>query len=107
MTREELDIVTDCIIDNVAQNKDMWYLEWFYDHCTKEEIVDMVDKLMMYVLSLHNLLYESVNGDYYDYMFHWTNKVGVNPYDMNQFDRCFDELIGRGKAKIYEGCDEE
>lgn len=34
--------------------------------------IDLVDV----IASLHNLLYESVNGELYDYMFHWTNKEG-------------------------------
>ena len=38
-----------------------------------DEDIDLVDV----IASLHNLLYESVNGEPYDYMFHWANKEGA------------------------------
>lgn len=37
------------------------------------------------IASLHNLLYEAVTGERYDYMFHWANKVGGDCLD-NIFD---------------------
>ena len=33
------------------------------------------------IASLHNMLYKEVTGEYYDYMFHWANKVGAWVYD--------------------------
>ena len=42
-----------------------------------EEDIDLVDV----IASLHNLLYESVNGEPYNYMFHWANKEGSYCHD--------------------------
>ena len=49
--------------------------------------VDLVD----IIASLHNLLYEAVTGERYDYMFHWANKCGS---DCN--DDIFDKDIWGG-----------
>lgn len=32
--------------------------------------------LLCIIASLHNELYNLVNGEYYDYAFHWSNKAG-------------------------------
>lgn len=37
--------------------------------------------LIEVIASLHNMLYKAVTGQYYDYMFHWANKVGSWVYD--------------------------
>ena len=44
-----------------------------YDEFIDESDVDIIGV----IASLHNLLYEAVTGEPYDYMFHWANKLGA------------------------------
>ena len=67
MDRQKLDNITENIIDNVMQSGRV------YD-VSDDNIVYLIDV----IASLHNELYKEVTGDYYDYMFHWTNKCGYN-----------------------------
>jgi hypothetical protein len=36
---------------------------------------DIILDLLEVIASLHNELYKAVTGDYYNYMFHWVNKI--------------------------------
>lgn len=67
MDRAKLDKITEYIIDNVMRSGLVY-----------EVNDDSVIYLMDIIASLHNELYKEVTGDYYDYMFHWTNKIGYN-----------------------------
>ena len=79
MTKDRLDKITDQIIYNIMRNPEVIY----NTEGTAEDIVlDLVDV----IASLHNLLYEEVTGKRYNYMFHWTNKVGYNNVRDNIFD---------------------
>lgn len=50
---------------------------------------DNVDTTVIDIIAtLHNLLYESIAGKPYDYMWHWCNKIGS---DCN--DHAFDDLL--------------
>ena len=44
-----------------------------------KELIDI--DLIDIIASLHNMLYKEVTGEYYNYMFHWANKVGSWVYD--------------------------
>lgn len=61
--------VTKWIIDNVFRN-DKYYM--LHD---EETLQDMIWDLLEIIASLHNEYYKAVNGEYYDYMFHWVNKM--------------------------------
>lgn len=61
---------------------------WRSNSIDWEASIDLID----IISSLHNLLYEAVTGDLYDYAWHWTNKIGEWTDD-----HYFDELIGRKK----------
>lgn len=67
MDRQKLDNITENIIDNVMRSGRV------YDY-SDDNVVYLIDV----IASLHNELYKEVTGDYYDYMFHWTNKCGYN-----------------------------
>lgn len=80
--KNKLDQITNFLINNVFRNGDIM-LSWdippvqlekrFIDEDGDEvSEVDLVD----IIASLHNLLYEAVTGERYDYMFHWANKCG-------------------------------
>lgn len=54
----------------------------FYEPCKVPDLIDTI-------ASLHNLLYEEVTGQRYDYMFHWSNKAGY----YGVLDNIFDEEV--------------
>lgn len=91
ISKEKLDDITDFLKWNVFRNSDIMFLDTpgiplkkpLTDKFDGEPIeeVDLVDV----IASLHNLLYEAVTGERYDYMFHWANKVGSDCVD-NIFD---------------------
>lgn len=78
MNEQKLDEITTYLKENVFKNTDIMYTD-----------DDMILDLLEMIASLHNLLYEEVTGERYDYMFHWANKIGswVN-------DDFFDDEIG-------------
>ena len=65
MDKKALDALTSELIDNVIQNPD------FVFDLGAEYNIDLLE----IIASLHNILYKEVTGEYYDYMFHWYNKV--------------------------------
>ena len=64
MNKASLDALTSDLIDNVIQNEDFVF-----------DTGDCNIDLLEIIASLHNILYKEVTGEYYDYMFHWYNKV--------------------------------
>lgn len=91
ISKKQLDEITDFLKWNIFRNGDIMYDENFpgvklnkpytdeYHGEIKE--VDLTD----IIASLHNLLYEAVYGDRYNYMFHHCNKIGADCLD-NVFD---------------------
>lgn len=81
MTKEKLNKITGYLIDNVWRNGNVM----FDKECIEEgDVSNLVD----IISSLHNLLYEEVTGERYNYAFHWANKVGSGVDD-----DIFDKLI--------------
>lgn len=79
MKREQLDEITEYLVYNVWRNGNVM----FDNSCIEEgDVADLVD----IISSLHNLLYEEVTGQRYNYAFHWANKVGSAVVD-NIFDK--------------------
>ena len=73
MNKDKLDKITSSLIENYFRNTDVIFSGVHYD--TVEEMEELVDDLLEIIASLHNELYKVVTGNYYDYMFHWVNKV--------------------------------
>lgn len=44
--------------------------------------------LLQVISYLHNELYKAITGDYYDYMWHWTNKCGCWVEDVRCIQAC-------------------
>lgn len=82
INKDQLRIITKNLMDEVWRNDNLVYI------LQEENMDDLID----IISSLHNLLYEAVTGNLYDYAWHWTNKIGSWTND-----HYFDELIGRGK----------
>lgn len=98
ISKEKIEEITTFLKENVFRNTkimlsdffeddDMWiqlstpYIDKYHGVI---EYVDLID----IIASLHNLLYEAVTGDRYDYMFHWCNKIGCD---------CLDTIFDGGK----------
>lgn len=65
MNEQKLNEITTYLKENVFKNPHIMYTE-------DDTILDLLEM----IASLHNLLYEEVTGERYDYMFHWANKIG-------------------------------
>ena len=87
INKDQLTAITIFLIENVWRNERVMYC---MDDDTKTDLIDIVT-------SLHNLLYESITGNAYDYAFHWSNKIGCWVDD-----KYFNDLIGREKKKEEE-----
>lgn len=85
MTKEQLNEITSWLIDNVFRNPDAMFSD-------EIEIGNEAIALPDVIATLHNLLYEQITGERYDYMFHWANKVGS---DCN--DNIFDSMLKGGE----------
>ena len=91
INKKQLDDITTFLNYNIFRNMDLMYREDFpgvkldkpYKDKYHGEIkeVDLTD----IIASLHNLLYEAIYGQRYDYMFHHCNKIGADCLD-NVFD---------------------
>lgn len=75
MTKDELNAITSLLIENVFRNSHIMFSE--DEIMIGDEVVGLPD----IIASLHNLLYEQITGERYDYMFHWANKVGSDCID--------------------------
>lgn len=75
MTKDELNAITFLLIDNVFRNSHIMFSE--DEIMIGDEVVGLPD----IIASLHNLLYEQITGERYNYMFHWANKVGSDCID--------------------------
>ena len=83
MNKDQLNKITKYLKENVWRNGNVMF--------DKECIEDGdVSNLVDIITSLHNLLYEEVTGERYDYAFHWANKVGSG-VDDNIFDKLLEE----------------
>lgn len=73
--RKKMEEITSWLKDRIFREPNIL----FNDNIRGEhdEDLDLVDV----IASLHNLLYEAVNGYRYDYMFHWANKEGSGCLD--------------------------
>lgn len=88
MTVEQLNAITSYLKEKVWINADVMYMQSDNQGCEEIEPSDLVD----IISSLHNLLYEVVTGNRYNYAFHWCNKVGAWTED-----NIFDNVIERVK----------
>ena len=73
--------VTEYLIENVFRN-DKYYM--LHD---EETLHDMIWDLMIIIASLHNEYYKLATGKYYDYMFHWVNKMNAGSIDDDLFKK--------------------
>lgn len=70
MDKKKLDEITLNLIENYFRNEDIIYPDMNVD-----KMEDIILDLLEIIASLHNELYKAITGSYYNYMFHWVNKV--------------------------------
>ena len=89
ISKEQLDNITSWLKWNIFRNGDVM---WSQDTETDEGelFYDLIDM----IASLHNLLYEAITGDRYDYWFHWCNKIGS---DCNE--NFFDDIMNNNNEE--------
>lgn len=66
ISKEDLDVIRNFIIDNVVENSNLMFNE------TLDDEIDIISL----VCSLYNVLHSVITGEEYDYFFHWANKIG-------------------------------
>lgn len=69
MDENELKIIREFIIDKIIREPDMFI------KCLDIDVTEQID-LIDVITGLYNMLHKSVTGEYYDYMWHWANKIG-------------------------------
>lgn len=81
MTEERLNSITYFMRQNVWRNPDLMFaMNTLMLKMNTDDVRDIDKafwKLLDIATSLHNELYKEVTGEYYDYAFHWTNKIGA------------------------------
>lgn len=97
MTQTQLYKITKWLSENIFRNVDVMFPR--YDESEDESVI-LIDGeqvlLTDIIASLHNLLCEAVTGNRYNYMFHWTNKIGACCED-DIFDDLLKEDNSNGK----------
>lgn len=83
MTEKKLNAITEYLKENVWRNHDIMFA---MNTDNVSDIDESFWKLLDIVTSMHNELYKEVTGDYYDYAFHWTNKIGACEPDDDLFE---------------------
>lgn len=73
LDKEKLDEITKILKEGIFRN-DKFIPAYNEDYeFTYNNVVYYLDDV---IASLHNYLYECVTGKPYDYMWHWSNKIG-------------------------------
>lgn len=99
MNQKQLSSLTIWLKDNVFRNPDAMYPRW--DESEDESILEIDGENILMtdiIASLHNLLFEAITGERYNYMFHWANKIGAWCED-----DIFDDLLKEGENNGYNG----
>lgn len=82
LDKEKLGKITEFLKEKVWRNPNVMFSS---KELIEEEDIEMLTSI---VSSLHNLLYEQVTGERYNYAFHWCNKIGSDTDD-----DIFDDLL--------------
>jgi len=73
LTKEELDVVRNWLVDNVIRNSAIMFSD---EVRGDENKISNEPDLIEVIVALYELLHIEVTGEDYDYMWHWANKVG-------------------------------
>lgn len=79
MTKQELNDVTNWLIENIIENPDIMFSDKVREAgktFNSENSKTMAIDLISVIVYLHNCIYKEITGDEYNYMFHWANKIG-------------------------------
>lgn len=90
MTEKQLNNLTYWLIENVFKNTDIMYNDWLWNQEIDKDNIDT--NLIDIIATLHNIIYELVTGESYDYMWHWCNKIGSDCND-HEFDKLLESEV--------------
>lgn len=71
ITKEKLNEITGYLKRHVFMNGDVMFSDGRWSDDDEGDLVDII-------ASLHNYLYEAVNGSRFDYWVHWANKISAD-----------------------------
>ena len=72
--------ITKYLIENVFYNDEIMF------NAIRDDS-DIMWDLLVIIASLHNEYYKLATGNYYDYMFHWVNKITGGSIDDDLFKK--------------------
>ncbi len=89
MTQKQLTALTKWLAENVFTNEEIMYSP-YVDEVSCSTVKDDGNEydLIDIIASLHNLLCEALTGNRYNYMRHWSNKIGSDC-----LDDIFDDML--------------
>ena len=79
MDENELKIIREFIINKIIRDPNMFI------NCLDINVTEDLD-LIDVITGLYNMLHKSVTGEDYDYMWHWSNKIGFCCDDNRLYD---------------------
>lgn len=86
MTEKQLDILTTWLKEHIFMNTKIMFNDTLWDESIDFDNVDA--SVIDIIATLHNIIYQLVTGEKYDYMWHWCNKIGSDCDD-----HVFDKLL--------------
>lgn len=76
MNDKQLMKLTEFLKDNIFKNEDIMFSNAMWEDKLLVTIKGIDYNLCDVIASLHNIIYECVTGERYNYMFHHCNKIG-------------------------------
>lgn len=86
MNEKQLDILTTWLKEHIFTNAEIMFNDVLWSESIDFDNVDA--SVIDIIATLHNIIYELVTGEKYDYMRHWCNKIGSDCDD-----NVFNELM--------------
>lgn len=86
MNEKQLDVLTAWLKEHIFTNTEIMFNDTLWDESIDFDNVDA--SVIDIIATLHNIIYQLVTGEKYDYMWHWCNKIGS---DCN--DHALDKLL--------------
>jgi len=73
LTEDKLNNIRSYLIDNIYRNPDIMFSDAIRGDDDSENYIDLIE----IITDLYELLHQLIEGEEYDYMFHWANKIGA------------------------------
>ena len=73
LTEDKLNKIRTYLIDNIYRNPDIMFNDAIRGDDYSDKYIDLIE----IITDLYELLHQLIEGEEYDYMFHWANKIGA------------------------------